>query len=130
MFLIPFDYDNLVDFFFPKKVDIIVVMILLTNITRVYKCDFVTKIHSPNCCRHLPNSFMKPVPNCTNSRRLSNTKCHGNALQKLVTPILRSLARCDNAGTELSTSSSFTAVFIVYLKNNADPIRITPSRKL
>lgn len=59
---------------------------------------------------------MNPVPSCTNSNRLSNTRCHGKALQKLVTPILRSLARCDKIGEEFLASLVFTLVLMVYLK--------------
>lgn len=44
--------------------------------------------------RH-PNSRIKPEPSCTSSSRRSMTKCHGNALQKVATPIWRLLTEVE-----------------------------------
>ena len=45
----------------------------------------------PQLVSILPNSRINPAPSWTRSSRLSRTKCQGNALQKVATPICRSV---------------------------------------
>lgn len=66
-------------------------------------------ISLPKRFRWWPKILMNPTPSCTSSNCRSTTKCHGNALQKLATPIRRSVASVDNGrNREVSRLSSIS----------------------
>lgn len=66
-------------------------------------------ISLPKRFRWWPKILINPTPSCTSSNCRSTTKCHGNALQKLATPIRRSVASVDNGrNREVSRLSSIS----------------------